>query len=90
MARLGRLVAGDLRVSRVVAHEGGAGGEHGEERGQQQGPPGVAGQGHGGDETGEGECVDGDRPGVPVMAAVQEALALHRAQEGREFASAGR
>jgi hypothetical protein len=86
----GRLVAGDLRVAGVVPYEGGAGAEHGEERGQQHGPPGVAGQDDGRDETGECERVDGDGPGVPAVAAVQEPLPPHRAQEGCELASAGR
>jgi hypothetical protein len=80
-------VASDLGVPRVVAYEGRAGGQHGEQRGQEQHPPGVTDQGDARHDADQGQSVDGDGERVPALSAVEETLSLDGAQEWCELAS---
>jgi hypothetical protein len=49
----------------------------------------VADQDDADDDSGQGQCVDGDAEGLPAVPAVEETLALDGAQERRELASDG-
>ena len=79
-------VAGDLGVARVVAEEGGAGGQDGERRGEQQRPTRCPPMRTMPVTTAARARRFTVIPRVPAGAAFQQALAPDRPQQGRELA----
>lgn len=82
-----RFVTGDLGVARVVADERRPGTQYGEQRREEQGPPGVSDEGDAGDHGGQAQQVHDDLACVPAMAPVQQSTFLDLAQEGCEIAA---